>query len=170
MVPQVILNLKWSSNEECIPHLQELKWPMLSHRGRCHINWYQDQRSYVWYLKKPCTRYKWYKLQVVSTSGVIPTIKWCPSKMQDSSVNRLPQCNPLYQKRHTFLWKLMTKGERLKQRYEMHHGEKKKLGMGNGQRGSNIDELRRIKILGQEKHTSRGSKLMNFDWLHLIYA
>ena len=25
MVPQVILNFKWSSNEECIPQLQELK-------------------------------------------------------------------------------------------------------------------------------------------------
>jgi hypothetical protein len=36
-------------------------------------------------------------------------------------------------------------------------------GHGNGQRGSNNEEKRRIKILGQEKHTSRGSKLMNFD-------
>jgi hypothetical protein len=35
-------------------------------------------------------------------------------------------------------------------------------GHGLGQRGSNIEEWRRIKILGQEKHTSRGSKLMNF--------
>jgi hypothetical protein len=26
VVPQVILNFKWSSNEECIPHLQELKF------------------------------------------------------------------------------------------------------------------------------------------------
>ena len=26
MVPQVILNFKWSSNEECIPHIQELKF------------------------------------------------------------------------------------------------------------------------------------------------
>jgi hypothetical protein len=25
MVPQVIFNFKWSSNEECIPHQQELK-------------------------------------------------------------------------------------------------------------------------------------------------
>ena len=41
---------------------------------------------------------------------------------------------------------------------------------GHGQRGSNIGEKRRIKILRQEKHTSRGSKLMNFDWLHLICA
>ena len=53
-------------------------WPMLSHRGRCTTNWYQDQISYVWYLKKPYTRYKWYKLQVVSSSGVIPIIKRCP--------------------------------------------------------------------------------------------
>ena len=36
------------------------------------------------------------------------------------------------------------------------------LDMDNGQRGSNIEEWRKIKILGQEKHTSRGSKLMNF--------
>ena len=35
-------------------------------------------------------------------------------------------------------------------------------GHGHGQRGRNIEEWRRIKILGQEKHTSRGSKLMNF--------
>ena len=34
---------------------------------------------------------------------------------------------------------------------------------GHGQRGSNIEEKRWIKILEQEKHTSRGSKLMNFD-------
>ena len=32
----------------------------------------------------------------------------------------------------------------------------------------NIEECERIKILRQEKHTSRGSKLMNFDWLHLM--
>jgi hypothetical protein len=31
------------------------------------------------------------------------------------------------------------------------------LDMDNGQRGSNIEQL------GQKKHTSRGSKLMNFD-------
>jgi hypothetical protein len=43
-------------------------------------------------------------------------------------------------------------------------------GHGDGQRGSNIEEMRRIKILGQKKHTSRGSKLMNIIWLHLICA
>ena len=26
VVPQVILNFKWSSNEECTPHIQELKF------------------------------------------------------------------------------------------------------------------------------------------------
>ena len=45
-----------------------------------------------------------------------------------------------------------------------------KVEVGHGQRGSNIEEWRRIKILGQEKHTSRGSKLMNFDLLHLTCA
>jgi hypothetical protein len=39
----------------------------------------------------------------------------------------------------------------------------KKLDMDNGQRGSNIEEMGWIKILEQEKHISRGSKLMNFD-------
>ena len=37
------------------------------------------------------------------------------------------------------------------------------VGHGHGQRGSNIEEKRWIKILVQEKHTSRGIKLMNFD-------
>ena len=36
-------------------------------------------------------------------------------------------------------------------------------GHGHGQRGSNIEEKRWIIILGQKKHTSRGSKLINFD-------
>ena len=52
------------------------------------------------------------------------------------------------------------KGGEIGQRYQR-HGEDVEVGHGYGQRGSNIDELRRIKILGQEKHTSRGSKLMN---------
>ena len=36
------------------------------------------------------------------------------------------------------------------------------LDMDNGQRGSNIEEMRRIKFLDEEKNASRGSKLMNF--------
>ena len=52
-------------------------WPMLWHRGRCPTNWYQYQRSYVWYLKKP---HKWY-LQV--TSGIY---KWCHSNNQVMSI------------------------------------------------------------------------------------
>ena len=61
--------------------------------------------------------------------------------------------------------KIDDKGEEIVQRYE-------RFGHGHGyvQIGSNIEKLRRIKILGQEKDTSRGSKLMNFDWLHLICA
>jgi len=62
----------------------------------------------------------------------------------------------------------MTKGEKLEQRYvNASWGE---VLVGHGHRGSNIEEWRRIKILGQEKHTSRGSKLMNFDLLHLTCA
>ena len=53
------------------------------------------------------------------------------------------------------LWKLMTKGEKLEQRYvNASWGE---VEVGHGQRGSNIEEWRRVKILGQEKHTSRGA-------------
>ena len=55
----------------------------------------------------------------------------------------------------------MTKEEKLEQRYEnTSWGE---VVVGHGQRGSNIEEKRWIKILGQEKHTSRESKIMNFD-------
>ena len=36
------------------------------------------------------------------------------------------------------------------------------VGHGHGERGSNIEEERWIKILGPEKHTNRGSKLTNF--------
>ena len=55
----------------------------------------------------------------------------------------------------------MTRGKKLEQRYvNTSWGE---VEVRHGQRGSNIEEKRWIKILRQEKHTSRGSKLMNFD-------
>ena len=57
--------------------------------------------------------------------------------MQDSSVNHLPQCNPLYQLEAHLLWKLMTKGEKLEQRYiNASWGE---VEVGHGQRGRNIE-------------------------------
>ena len=93
VVPQVILNFKWSSNEECIPHYKSSSlangWPMLWHRERCPTDWYQGQRSYEWYLKS-------------YPNGVIPTYEVMSIKMQDSSVNHLPKCNLLYQVMHTF--------------------------------------------------------------------
>ena len=63
----------------------------------------------------------------------------------------------------------MTKGERLYKdmkalgEIEGDCDKEVEVGHGHGQRGSNIEEKTWIKILGQEKHTSRGSKLMNFD-------
>ena len=60
------------------------------------------------------------------------------------------------------------KREKLKQRYV--NALEVEVGHGHEQRGSNIEEWRKIKILEQEKHASRGSKLMNFDWLHLLCA
>jgi hypothetical protein len=45
------------------------------------------------------------------------------------------------------LWKLITKGEKLEQRYENTSWEE----VEDGQRGSNIKEIRRIKILGQRE-------------------
>jgi hypothetical protein len=71
--------------------------------------------------------------------------------------------------RSTPFMEIDDKGGEIVQRYES-FGKDWGLDMENGQRGSNIEECEGIKILGQEKHTSRGSKLMNFDWLHLICA
>ena len=67
---------------------------------------------------------------------------------------------------YTKIWKLDWMEEKL----DMERWDIKEIEVGYGQRGSNIEEKRWIKILEQEKHTSRGSKLMNFDWLHLICA
>ena len=55
---------------------------------------------------------------------------------------------------------MIVQGEEIK--YES-FGRDLKVGHEHGQRASNIEEKRWIKILGQEKHTSRGSKLMNFN-------
>ena len=89
-----------------------------------------------------------------------------------SSVNHIEP--PFVSSDSHLLWKLMTKGERLYKNMKALGGrdwnKEVEVGHGHGQRGSNIEEKRWIKILGQEKHTSRGSKLMNFDWLHLKYA
>ena len=109
-------------------------------------------------------------------------------KIQASTIYPLGDVHkkPLHQWEAHLLWKLMTKGERLYKDikakalgectkiWKLKLSERlRKRSRGwtwTGQRGSNIEEKRWIKILGQEKHTSRGSKLMNFDWLHLICA
>ena len=67
------------------------------------------------------------------------------------------------------LWSLMTKGERNEQRYELSLDEKG----GDEMRVRSWTWIKRINILGQEEHTSRGSKLMNLvelSCLHLICA
>jgi len=71
----------------------------------------------------------------------------------------------------------MTKGERFVQRYEIWEVgldmDMDKEGTTLRKRGGskcNIKEKKWITILGQEKHTSRGSKLMNLVCLHLICA
>ena len=55
VVPQVILNFKWSSSEESSLTSKSSSlangWPMQWLRGRCPTDLYQGQRSYVWYLK-----------------------------------------------------------------------------------------------------------------------
>ena len=94
MVPQVILNFKWSSNEECIPHYKSSSlsngWPMKWFRGRRHTNWYQGQRSYVWYLKK---LYKW-----CHSNNQVMSIKNARFKPQPSTPNAYLCIN----KKHTF--------------------------------------------------------------------
>jgi hypothetical protein len=72
-------------------------------------------------------------------------------KNKDSTLIHLPLVPPFVSKEAYLLWKLMTKGERLEQRYE--YGERLRLEHGHGPRGSNIEELRRIKILGQKRST-----------------
>ena len=52
------------------------------------------------------------------TSGVIPTIKWCPSKIQDSSLNHLPQMQTFASMRSTPFMKIDDKGGEIVQRYE----------------------------------------------------
>ena len=52
------------------------------------------------------------------------------------------------------LWSLMTKGERNEQRYELSFDDK-------GGDEMRVRSWTWINILGQEEHTSRGSKLMN---------
>jgi hypothetical protein len=59
------------------------------------------------------------------------------------------------------------KGGEIVQRYKVETcrydqgGEIDDVGHGHGQRGSNIEKCKGIKILRQKKHTSRRSKLMN---------
>ena len=88
VVPQVILNFKWSSSEESSLTSKSSSlangWPMQWLRGRCPTDLYQGQRSYVWYLKS-------------YTSDVIPIFGSVHKKCKDSSLNHLPQCKPLHQ-------------------------------------------------------------------------
>ena len=57
VVPQEILNFKWSSNEEKFPHTTrdkayQIGWPMLWHRGRSPTTiGIKVTRSYTWCLK-----------------------------------------------------------------------------------------------------------------------
>ena len=88
-------------------------WPMIWHRGRCPTNWYQERRSYVWYLKG----YKW-----CHSNNQVMSIKNARFKPQPST----PNANLCINKKHTFygnwwqrgrdctkIWKLW---ERLRQR------------------------------------------------------
>ena len=114
------------------------------------------------------TSYKWY-LHVVSFQQSSDVHKKC--KIQASTI--YPKCKPLHQWEAHLLWKLMTKGEILykdMKSFGRDWDKEVEVGHGHGQRGSNIEEKRLIKIFGQQKHTNRGSKLIDFDWLHLICA
>ena len=75
-------------------------WPMLSYRARCPTNWYQGQRSYVWYLKK---LYKW-----CHSNNQVMSIKNARFKCQPST-----PMQPFVSSDAHLLWKLMTKGEKL---------------------------------------------------------
>ena len=86
--------------------------------------------------------------------------KWCHSnicggvkKMQDLRVNHLSILQPFVSRDAYLLWKLMTKEERLVQRY---YG-KLDLDMDMDKVGATLRNVRGSKILGHEKHTSRGA-------------
>jgi hypothetical protein len=106
----------------------------------------------MWYLKN-------------NTSGVILT--YLVVSIKNARFNCQPS-TPMqsYVSISTPFMEIDDKGEEIVQRYESFGRDwtkKLKLDMDNGQRGSNIEEKRWIKILEQEKHTNRESKLMNFD-------
>ena len=122
------------------------------------------------------------------TSGIY---KWCHSNNQEMSIKNArfkpqpstPKCIPLHQWEAHLLWKLMTKGEKLyKDMKAFIRGKDKlckgrdkiwklkRLDMDMDKEGATLKKRDGSKFLGQEKHTSRGSRLMNFDWLHLICA
>ena len=163
VVPQVILNFKWSSM---------IKVP-------------SSTRAQVYQMDDPCYDIGEVSHKLVSRSKILFVVSQglqvvsfqqssdVHKKMQDSIFNHLPQMQTFASMRSTPFMEIDDKGGEIVQRYESFGRDWDKeveVGHGRGQRGSNIEEWRRIKIIRQEKHTSRGSKLMNFDWLHLICA
>ena len=128
-------------------------WPIKWLRERCPTNWYQGQRSFMWYLKS-------------YTSDVIPIF---------GSVHKNARFKPqpstpmwaLASMRSTPFMEIEDKGGEIVQRYKNFGRDWDKeveVGHGHEQRVNNIEEyerIKRIKILRQEKHTSRGSKIMN---------
>ena len=123
----------------------------------------------------------WYHKKPYISSGIYKGYKWCHSNNQVMSIKNArfkpqpstPNANLCINEKHTFYGNLWQRGrdctkiwklwERLRQR-------RRGWTLTLTKKGSNIEGCKRIKILGQEKHTNRGSKLMNFDWLHLICA
>ena len=79
-------------------------WPMLWHKGRCPTDWYQGQRSYEWYLKS-------------YPNGVIPTYEVMSIKNARFKCQPSTPMQPFVSRDAHLLWKLMTKEERLVQRY-----------------------------------------------------
>jgi hypothetical protein len=96
---------KWSSTlsdqiKKCYPHLLVVSlvdWTMLWHRGRCPTDWYQGKRSYVVSQKwcHPNIDVNVHQICKIRVSTIYPNASLCINK------------------KHTFFWKLMTKGERL---------------------------------------------------------
>ena len=126
VVPQVILNFKWSSNEEKFPHTirdkaYQIGWPMLWHRGRSPTTiGIKVTRSYTWCLKSYTNGvHKKYKIQAYT---IYPNASLCINK------------------KHTFM-EIDDKGGEIVQRYESFGKDWDKeveVWYGHGQRGSNI--------------------------------
>jgi hypothetical protein len=149
VVPQVILKFQWSSSEESSLTYKSSRfsigWPMLWHRGGVPPIGIKVKDP-TWGLSR-------------ATNGVIPTFGDVHKKYKIQVSTIYLNAILCINKKHIFYRNWWQRERSWNKDMKMHYGGE--VEDGHGQRGSIIEEWRWIKILKQEKHTSRGSKFMN---------